>query len=223
MRTARTASASSVGGGPSGKTGPAYALAASEPAGPEWETDHRCRIYIMNLRLGCSAEDLQAYFSRFGRLVDTSVVPKQRIGFLTFARGQDGQAALDAVHNTSVPGLSPSGSEALRLEFRSLDKIKRHMEGKRSDVSDQPTTRVFIGYFPRATKRAAVAQELGRYGDIDEVMIGGGQDGGECFVFVQFRRVQDAARAKAAIHGHTLPSLAGGRQLIAAFKEPRRF
>lgn len=26
-----------------------------------------------------------------------------------------------------VPGLSPSGSEPLRLEFRDLDKIQRHM------------------------------------------------------------------------------------------------
>lgn len=35
------------------------------------------------------------------------------------------------------------------------------------------------------------------------------------------RRVQDSARAKAAIHGRTMPAITGARQLIAGFKEPR--
>lgn len=104
----------------------------------------------------------------------------QHIGFLTYAKPEDGEACLSTVHNTSVragrhmlahaaaaavaaaaaaaaavvacshvprsaalpatqarpsfrlpplqvPNLSPSGSEPLRLEFRDLDKIRRHM------------------------------------------------------------------------------------------------
>lgn len=51
-----------------------------------------CLPAAMAARLAC----------RFGPLVDTSVVPKQRIGFLTFAKGDDGERCLEAVNGTSV-------------------------------------------------------------------------------------------------------------------------
>jgi hypothetical protein len=40
--------------------------------------------------------------SRFGPLADASSVPKQRIGFLTFARGDDGARCLEAVNGCTV-------------------------------------------------------------------------------------------------------------------------
>ncbi|KAL4436986.1 hypothetical protein ABPG75_004125 [Micractinium tetrahymenae] len=206
---------------PAGKPA-AAAPATGGPKAPEWEVDRRCRIYITGLKAGCRGEDLKAYFSKFGQLVDSSVVPKQRIGFLTYAKGDYGQAAMEAVNGSSVPGLSPSGADPLRLEYRDLDKVRRHFSNKREDVLDTPTTRLFVGYFPRTTKPKDVRVELERYGDVVEVMLGGGDDGGDCYCFAQYKRVQDSARAKAAIHGHTMPSLAGARQLIAVFKEPRR-
>ncbi|EFN55703.1 hypothetical protein CHLNCDRAFT_133995 [Chlorella variabilis] len=220
VATAAPAKAPPAGGQPAARK--AQPAAGGAPMAPEWERDERCRIYIQNLKPGLSADDLRTSFSKFGPLVDTSVVPKQRIGFLTFAKGDDGERCLEAVNGTSVPGLSASGSEPLKLEFRNLNKIRRHLAKKRADVMEEPTTRVFIGYFPRNTKKEDVRTELSRYGELTELMLGGGEDGGELFCFVQFRRIQDAARAHRAIHSHTIPALAGSRQLIAAFKEPRR-
>ncbi|KAL4430541.1 hypothetical protein ABPG77_005781 [Micractinium sp. CCAP 211/92] len=200
---------------------PAAASAAGGPTAPEWEVDRRCRIYVQGLRAGCSTEDIKAYFSKFGQLLDCSLVPKQRIAFLTYAKGEHGEAAMKAANGCSVPRLSPSGAEPLRLEYRDLDKIRKHFHNKREDALDTPTTRIFIGYFPRNIKARDVRAEVERYGDVEEVMLGGGHDGGDLFCFVQFKRVQDAARAKAAIHGHTMPAVAGARQLISVFKEPR--
>ncbi|KAI7839332.1 hypothetical protein COHA_006923 [Chlorella ohadii] len=225
---------------------PAAGKAAAQPGVPVWETDNRCRIFITGLRPGCSADDLKSYFWCFGPLVDASVVPKQHIGFLTFAKPEDGETCLNTVHNTSVPGLSPSGPDVILCRSRNsmrsasapegdrpgtwkvnvveLHKIQRHITktAQRPDVVPTPTTRVFIGYFPRSTKRRDVEIELQRYGELREVMLGGGTDGGELFCFVQFCRVQDAAAMYKAVHGHAIPTLAGGRKLVCAFKEPRR-
>lgn len=121
-----------------------------------------------------------------------------------------------------MPGLSPSGADPLKLEYRDLDKIKRHFHNKRDDVLETPTTRIFIGYFPRGTKARDVRTELERYGDVTEVMLGGGDDGGDCFCFAQFKRVQDSARAKAAIHGRTMPAVTGARQLCCVQGAPPR-
>ncbi|KAL4430542.1 hypothetical protein ABPG77_005782 [Micractinium sp. CCAP 211/92] len=192
-------------------------IAAEGAKAPEWEVDRRCRIFVHGLRAGCRPEDLRAYFSKFGQLLDSSLVPKQRVAFLTYAKGEHGAAAMQAANGCSIAGLSSSGSEPLRLEFRNPVKLRQ-----RDDVVDTPTTRVFIGYFPPGTKAKDVRAEVERYGDLEELMVGGGNDGGDCFCFVRFKRVQDAARAKAAIHGHTMPAVAGTRHMIAVFKEPRR-
>ncbi|PSC74995.1 sodium hydrogen exchanger 3 [Micractinium conductrix] len=196
--------------------------APGQTQGPEWEWNNKCRVYVTGLRLGLTADNLRGYFARFGTVVDASVVPKQQIGFVTFAKGEAGEAAMATANGCSVPGISPSGSEPLHLEFRDISKIRKHLNKARADVSEEPTTRVFIGYFPRTTTRQAVQQELSRYGETLEVALSAGTDGGELYCFVQFRNVRDAARAKTAIHGHTMPAFAGPRVLIAAFKEPRR-
>ena len=50
-----------------------------------------------------------------------------------------------------------------------------------------PTTRLFVGYFPRTTKKAAVKEHLSRFGELTDFALGGGEDGGDLHCFVQFR------------------------------------
>lgn len=39
---------------------------------------------------------------RFGELVDSAVVPKKCVGFLTYAKAASGEAAMEAVNGSSV-------------------------------------------------------------------------------------------------------------------------
>ncbi len=52
--------------------------------------------------------------------------------------------------------------------------------------------------YARASARANPCLLPGRYGDVEEVMLGGGHDGGDLFCFVQFKCAQARHTSRAA-------------------------
>jgi hypothetical protein len=119
----------------------------------QWETERReerrrqeqrmlavaqgCQIFVGGLALRCEEDSLLAYFSRFGRVSDHTIVRDSEtrlsrgFGFVTFPDAQDAAAAVGASHGVEVRDVSaPHGRLSVRLAEKS--KAQLEFEARRS-------------------------------------------------------------------------------------------
>ena len=88
---------------------------------------------------------------RFGQLVDSSVVPKQRIGFLTYAKAESGEQAMLQANATSV-----SGCGQVQLQVQLVQRQPQLQLAQR-----QPRRKTCLAAAPHSERLAAAVHALG--------------------------------------------------------------
>lgn len=93
--------------------------------------------------------------------------------------------------------------------------MKQQNIGKQSEVSDTPSSNLWVGNLSGETVDSDLMDLFGKFGELDSVATYSSRS----FAFVFFKRVEDAKAAKEALRGATLH----GNQIKIEFARPVRF
>ncbi|CAG8468898.1 1486_t:CDS:10 [Paraglomus brasilianum] len=152
-------------------------------------------LWIGNIDPTLTNEDLMRLFSPYGSIESLRLLPDKECGFINFHRVDDAVRAKDDIMDRMGGRV---GSCIVRIGFGKADAaFNSHDLSPSSQTQSQPTRALWVGNIPTSTTPQALQNIFAPYGPIESARVLTHKNCG----FVNFERLEDAVKAKRALHG----------------------
>ncbi|SPO34684.1 related to JSN1 - RNA-binding protein (pumilio family) [Pseudozyma flocculosa] len=228
----------------------ASASATTTPNTPNGQAGHppSRSLYIGQLSPSTTGQDFMQAFAPYGAIDTLRLLPEKECGFINFVDMQDAISARDDIMNRlggKIGLRTTSADGAIRIGFGKVEAIpqtggsglhggsgtpSRDYPSPRPDqsggdapfasaadgINDQPTRALWVGSIPASTPLSDLLQVFAPFGPIESVRVLGSKNCG----FINFERVDDAVRARKALHGRDILGAKVGGVRIGYAKVP---
>ncbi|CAG8465443.1 5722_t:CDS:2 [Paraglomus occultum] len=173
-------------------------------------------LWIGNIDPTLTNEDLMRLFSPYGSIESLRLLPDKECGFINFHRVDDAVRAKDDIMDRMGGRV---GSCIVRIGFGKADAaFNSHDLSPSSQTQSQPTRALWVGNIPTSTTPQALQNIFAPYGPIESARVLTHKNCG----FVNFERLDDAVKAKRALHGkEVLGSAVGPVRIGYAKVQPK--
>ncbi|CAG8676189.1 7752_t:CDS:2 [Dentiscutata erythropus] len=186
----------------------------SQQSTPPPQTPTRS-LWIGNIDPNLSTQDLMHLFSPYGSIESLRLLPDKECGFVNFVRVEDAIRAKDDIMNRMG---SRVGNCIVRVGYGKADSLNNHDLSPSSQTQLQPTRALWIGNIPTSTTPLILQNIFAPYGPIESARVLTHKNCG----FVNFEKLDDAVKAKKALHGkEVLGSAVGPVRIGFAKVQPK--
>ncbi|CAG8593639.1 12323_t:CDS:2 [Acaulospora morrowiae] len=165
----------------------------SQQSTPPPQTPTRS-LWIGNIDTNLSNQDLMQLFSPYGSIESLRLLPDKECGFVNFVRVEDAVKAKDDIMNRMGGRV---GNCIVRVGYGKADALNSHDLSPSLQTQLQPTRALWVGNIPTSTTPQALQTIFAPYGPIESARILPHKNCG----FINFERLDDAVKAKKALHG----------------------
>ncbi|CAG8710757.1 3709_t:CDS:2 [Gigaspora margarita] len=186
----------------------------SQQSTPPPQTPTRS-LWIGNIDPNLSTQDLMQLFSPYGSIESLRLLPDKECGFVNFVRVEDAVRAKDDIMNRMG---SRVGNCIVRVGYGKADSLNSHDLSPSSQTQLQPTRALWIGNIPTSTTPQILQNIFSPFGLIESARVLTHKNCG----FVNFEKLDDAVKAKKALHGkEVLGSAVGPVRIGFAKVQPK--
>ncbi|PKK72445.1 hypothetical protein RhiirC2_742692 [Rhizophagus irregularis] len=186
----------------------------SQQSTPPPQTPTRS-LWIGNIDPTLSTQDLMQLFSPYGTIESLRLLPDKECGFVNFVRVEDAIRAKDDIMNRMGGRV---GNCIVRVGYGKADALNNHDLSPSSQTQLQPTRALWVGNIPTSTTPQALQNIFSPYGAIESARVLTHKNCG----FVNFEKLDDAVKAKKALHGkEVLGSAVGPVRIGFAKVQPK--
>ncbi|CAG8627548.1 15023_t:CDS:2 [Cetraspora pellucida] len=186
----------------------------SQQSTPPPQTPTRS-LWIGNIDPNLSTQDLMQLFSPYGSIESLRLLPDKECGFVNFVRVEDAVRAKDDIMNRMG---SRVGNCIVRVGYGKADSLNTHDLSLSSQTQLQPTRALWIGNIPTSTTPQILQNIFAPFGPIESARVLTHKNCG----FVNFEKLDDAVKAKKALHGkEVLGSAVGPVRIGFAKVQPK--
>ncbi|CAG8484755.1 11222_t:CDS:2 [Racocetra fulgida] len=186
----------------------------SQQSTPPPQTPTRS-LWIGNIDPNLSTQDLMQLFSPYGSIESLRLLPDKECGFVNFVRVEDAVRAKDDIMNRMG---SRVGNCIVRVGYGKADSLNAHDLSLSSQTQLQPTRALWIGNIPTSTTPQILQNIFAPFGPIESARVLTHKNCG----FVNFEKLDDAVKAKKALHGkEVLGSAVGPVRIGFAKVQPK--
>lgn len=171
--------------------GPAF-LATNAERVPVLQERKGTNVYVSNLPSSMTASRFRTIFGAFGTIIGARLVKRRKgdapVGFVQFTVAEMAQAAITAMDGRIFDGAKVSA----RLANRDKDK----------GINNKPSSNLYVANLPQKVTELDLRVIFSRYGEIHSLRILKYPNTGvsKGTALVRFMTVEDATRAKDALH-----------------------
>jgi protein JSN1 len=172
-------------------------------------------LWIGNIDPNLSTQDLMQLFSPYGSIESLRLLPDKECGFVNFTRVEDAIRAKDDIMNRMGGRV---GNCIVRVGFGKADALNNHDLSPSSQTQLQPTRALWVGNIPTSTTPQTLQNIFAPFGNIESARVLTHKSCG----FVNFEKLDDAVKAKKALHGkEVLGSIVGPVRIGFAKVQPK--
>ncbi|PVU98651.1 hypothetical protein BB559_001384 [Furculomyces boomerangus] len=170
----------------------ASSISVSGTIGVSTEIAPTRSLWVGNLDLNITAQELIEVFGKFGRIESLRTLPDKECAFVNFMRLEDAMAAHDEMQGRKIKNSSVRVGYGKGEGYASSDA-----------QAMQPTRALWIGNISSTTTPASLRKVFEKFGVVESARILTQKSCG----FVNFERLEDAVRAKQATNGRELDGM----------------
>ncbi|CAI2168392.1 9318_t:CDS:2 [Funneliformis geosporum] len=172
-------------------------------------------LWIGNIDPNLSTQDLMQLFSPYGSIESLRLLPDKECGFVNFVRVEDAVRAKDDIMNRMGGRV---GNCIVRVGYGKADALNNHDLSPSSQTQLQPTRALWVGNIPTSTTPQTLQNIFSPFGAIESARVLTHKNCG----FVNFEKLDDAVKAKKALHGkEVLGSAVGPVRIGFAKVQPK--